>query len=235
MSSLRSPLRWLAAGAGLVAGVYATYAGVTWLRYGDAGPSADPDEDDPLLDRFMPRYEVVERHHIAVDAPAGVVLDAAREADLEGSWVARVIFRSREILMGATPDARERPTGLMDEVLALGWRVLAETPGREIVVGAVTKPWEANPVFRGLEPEAFAAFDEPGYVQIAWTLRADPAGEGRAIFRTETRVRATDASARARFRRYWACLSPGIILIRMVLLGPVKAAAERRARRADIA
>jgi hypothetical protein len=62
-----------------------------------------------------------------------------------------------------------------------------------------------------------------------WTLRADPAGLRRSIFRTETRAVATDTKARIRFRRYWSLLSPGIITIRWVALQPVKAEAERRA------
>ena len=49
------------------------------------------------------------------------------------------------------------------------------------------------------------------------------------MFRTETRAVATDAAARAKFRRYWSFLSPGIVLIRWLMLGPVKAEAERRA------
>jgi hypothetical protein len=65
-------------------------------------------------------------------------------------------------------------------------------------------PWEANPVFRALPPSEFAAFNVPGFVKIAWTLRADPTGDHESVFRTETRAVATDASARARFRRYWA-------------------------------
>jgi hypothetical protein len=71
-------------------------------------------------------------------------------------------------------------------------------------------------------------------VKIAWTLRADPEGDSASTFRTETRVLATDADARRRFRRYWAYLSPGIILIRMSMLGPLKREAERRARAADL-
>jgi hypothetical protein len=49
------------------------------------------------------------------------------------------------------------------------------------------------------------------------------------VFRTETRAVATDPEARARFRRYWAFLSPGIKLIRLLALRPVAAAAKRRA------
>jgi hypothetical protein len=50
------------------------------------------------------------------------------------------------------------------------------------------------------------------------------------IFRTETRVATTDASARVRFRRYWSFASPGIILIRWLSLPGVKRDAERRAQ-----
>ena len=79
-------------------------------------------------------------------------------------------------------------------------------------------------------PDEFRAFSEPDCVKIVWTLRADPVGAAESIFRTETRVMTTDATARAKFRRYWSFLSPGIILIRWVSLRPLKAEAERRAR-----
>jgi hypothetical protein len=52
------------------------------------------------------------------------------------------------------------------------------------------------------------------------------------VFRTETRATTTDPVSRAKFRRYWAFLSPGIILIRRMSLGLVKREAERRAREA---
>jgi hypothetical protein len=118
---------------------------------------------------------------------------------------------------------------------SIGWGVLAEVPGREIVMGAVTQPWKANVVFRPLLPDDFVAFDEPGFVKIAWTLRADPTDTGASVFRTETRVVATDAAARSRFRWYWARFSPGITLIRWLLLQPLRREAERRTREDDAA
>ena len=42
-------------------------------------------------------------------------------------------------------------------------------------------------------------------------------------------VTTTDPTARTRFRWYWARFSPGIILIRRVMLGLLKTDAERRA------
>ena len=94
-SVLRSTLRWSAAGVGLAAAGYAAYAGSTWARYGHAaGPS--PDEHDELLDRFMPAYDVVERHHIRVAAPAAVTLAVAQDMVLLDLPVVRAVFKGRE-------------------------------------------------------------------------------------------------------------------------------------------
>jgi hypothetical protein len=218
----------VAALVGVAAVAYAVYVGITWARYGHAGPPVDPAARDEALDRVMPRYEVVERHYVRIKAPARIVLDQARMIDITGATLARAIFRARELLMGAEP-ARPPSKGLIEDMKAIGWGPLAEIPDHEIVMGAVTRPWEANPVFRAIAPQDFATFSEPDYVQIAWTLRADPVDANASIFRTETRVRATDAAARARFRWYWSLLSPGIILIRWAMLQPLKATAERRA------
>jgi hypothetical protein len=221
-------MRWTAGSLGLMAVGYGAVVGTTWYRYGHIA-SAGSDERDPLLDEFMPEYDVAERHHVRVAAPAAMTLSAAADADLQQSTIVRAIFRAREVVLGAQPDAGTQPKGLLAQTTALGWRVLAEKPGREVVVGAVTQPWLPNVVFRGLGPEDFQAFQEPGYVKIVWTLRADPVGESESIFRTETRVTTTDPTARTRFRWYWARFSPGIILIRRVMLGLLKTDAERRA------
>ena len=229
---IRTALTWTAGALGVAAGAYASYVGVTWLRYGHPTRAVD-DEVDPLLDQFMPTYDIVERHHVHVAASANITLAVAREMDLQGSPVVRTIIRAREVILGATPDDRPRPRGLLGETQSLGWGILADVPERQVVVGAVTKPWEANVTFRALPPSQFVAFNEPGHVKIAWTIRADPISGTESVFRTETRAMATDADARTRFRRYWSFLSPGIIVIRWALLGPVKKGAERRARETD--
>lgn len=66
-----------AAGAAAIAGLgYAALAGRAWLRFGRAARPGTFEERDPLLDIFVPHYDVVERHHIAVDAPAALTLPA---------------------------------------------------------------------------------------------------------------------------------------------------------------
>jgi hypothetical protein len=220
-------VRWTAGAVGVSAAAYGTYVATAWLRYGHASrPSAEA--ADPLLDQFMPRYDIAERHHIQVAAPADITFAASREMDLNQSSIVRTIFRARELVLGADADAAARPLGNVALTKSIGWGVLAEVPGRELVMGAVTQPWKANVVFRALPPDEFAAFDDPDYVKIVWTLRADPVDATHCVFRTETRAVATDASARRNFRRYWSFLSPGIIMIRWMSLGPLKADAERR-------
>lgn len=214
---------------GVAAAAYAAYVGTAWLRYGHATRAAG-DEADPLLERVMPAYDIVERHHIAVAAPAEITFAAACDQDLMALPVVRSIFKARQIILGSEPDTASRPRTLLAFTKSIGWGVLAEVPGREIVMGAVTQPWQANVVFRPLPPDEFAAFNEPGYVKIVWTLRADPVGAHASIFRTETRAVATDANARSKFRPYWSFLSPGIIVIRWASLHPLKAEAERRFR-----
>jgi hypothetical protein len=210
-------------GVGALAGL--GYLGTTWARYGNPsrrGPK------DLRLDQFMPVYEVREVHHTRVAAPALVTFAVAQEVDMQQSPLLKAIFLGRELVMGAARVPRA-PQSIRSEVLALGWRVLFEEPGH-LVMGAVTQPWKADVKFRGIPPEEFAGFREPGYAKIAWTLVAEPLTPTACVFRTETRVTTTDAEARKRFRRYWCLVSPGVLLIRREMLRLVRRDAERRAR-----
>jgi hypothetical protein len=84
--------------------------------------------------------------------------------------------------------------------------------------------------FHAIPPARFASYDEPEQVKIAWTLEADPIGPALTRFSSETRAVATDAVARARFRRYWRWARFGIVAIRLLLLPAVRREAERRWR-----
>ena len=186
-----------------------------------------------LLDRFMPKYDVAVRHTIRIDAPAHVALAAAYEQDILRSRIARVLFRLRELILRAQPPPASQSGGLLEWMRKLGWGWLAEEPGRELVMGVITQPWLGNVVFRPLPAEEFVEHTEPDHVKIALSLRAEPFNSMASTFVTETRAVACDAEARRKFLRYWRIFSPGIHLIRLALLRPLKKEAERRARQAD--
>jgi hypothetical protein len=222
-----STAKWAGAAVGIALMSYAATVATTWVRYGRAAAPATG-KRDALLDRFMPTCEVVVRHQAHVAAPPDITLAAAKDHDLFASAVTRGVVRTRELVLSVRPDDRARPRRLLALMQSLGWGVLADVPGREVVFGAVTQPWKGDVTFDAVPPADFAAFAKPGYVKIVWNLRVDPAAGG-SILRLETRVATTDPVSRERFRRYWAFVSPGSILIRRVSFGPIKREAERRA------
>jgi hypothetical protein len=185
-----------------------------------------------LIEQFMPLADIAEYHETVVHAPAELVLDVAGDADLQSLPLVRAVFRLRELLLGSMQQAKRTPRGLIAETQALGWGTLAERPGRELVMGAVTRPWEADVTFRTIPAEEFAAFCEPGMVKIVWTLEVVPIEPALTLFRTETRGRATDAAARRRMGRYWLLVGGGVALIRWLMLRGVRREAERRYRKA---
>jgi len=182
------------------------------------------------IDRFIPHPDVAERHAANVHAPAELVLDTAEHFDMLGLPGVHLLIRMRERFLGAARAPERTVRGLVEETLRLGWGELARTPGREIVMGAVTRPWEANVAFRAVPPERFAGFAEPDLVKIVWTLEAEPLAADRARFVTQTRVVATDDAARAKFRSYWTKFGAGIVLIRKLAVPAMKREAERRWR-----
>ena len=214
---------------GAAAVAYVWVLADAWLRYGHARPPKGF-AADPLLERFMPAYDVVERHTVVVRARSEIAFLTAYGLNLQDSNVVRAIFRARAMLLGAVAPREPAHVGLVAQMQDQGWAVLAEVPDQEIVMGAVTRPWEADFCAFAPAPERFAAFNLPGFVKVVWTLRADPLGKGASRFITETRALATDPDARRRFRWYWARFSIGIKAIRWVSLITVKSAAERRAR-----
>ena len=127
-SRIRTVMRWTTGALGVAATAYAAYVATAWTRYGHAAPP-DPEAVDPLLDRFMPTYDIAERHHIEVGAPAEITFAAARDMDLNQSRIVRAVFRTREVLLGADPDAATRPRGIVALTSSIGWGVLAEVAG----------------------------------------------------------------------------------------------------------
>jgi hypothetical protein len=197
--------------------------------------SLDPAERQPatphrLIDRFVPVAQVREAHHIRVRAPADLVMRAAEDFDMMDIPIVFAIFWLRSRIMRAPPPPRDHPEGLLDATRRMGWVELARRPGRELVMGAAVQPWLPEPVFKPVAPDRFATYAEPDHVTIAWTLEVEPLGPDLTMFRTETRVQPTDASARRRFRWYWLRAGLGIVLIRRLMVRAVRRHAERLAR-----
>src|SRR5690242_17552996 len=125
--------KWSAAGIGIASVSYATYVGLTWFRYGHA-KRANASRSDPVLELFMSDYEVADRQSVYIAAPAEVVIATAKQMNLESSAIIRGIFRGREWILHSKSDDALRPNPFLERMKSLGWGVLAELPGREIVM-----------------------------------------------------------------------------------------------------
>lgn len=178
-----------------------------------------------LIDRFIADPDFSDEHHIDIHAPAELVLDIATRMDIQALPIVHGLIWIRGKLMGAH-DAPRKATALLDELKSLGWRVLAHVPGRTYVLGVVAQPWIADVGFHGVDAANFGACREPDAVKIVATLDAEPIASTWTRFTTETRVKATDADALRKFRRYWFAVSSGIVLIRLVTLRALKRRAE---------
>lgn len=194
---------------------------------GAAGRSAD---SQLLMDQFLPKYDLAVVHADVFRAAPVECYEAACELDLFQAPLVRTLLGIRGLpqrvvstLRGrgktTTPEASRRAFRLKDMV-GLGWILLGETPGAEIVLGQVSRPWKAvvGSTDAPTTPEQFTRFDEPGFAKIATSLRIDPYGNDSSILTMETRVALTDDTSRRRFRRYWLLIGPFSSLIRRTAL-----------------
>ncbi len=188
-----------------------------------------------LIDTYLPKYDERSYHEARVAADRATAFAALRALDLESSSIVRMLFalrsfpsrfRAQERAVNSPRVARS----FVDSMVDIGWVILEEAPGEELVAGTVTQPWEATVRFRGFSPSEFVAFEEPGFTKIVWNIAARES-DGGAIISTETRVLATSAGARRRFRRYWLVVRPGVKLIRRIALGKVRRELRRAQKR----
>jgi hypothetical protein len=190
-----------------------------------------------LLERCLPDYDVTETHVVVVDADTDVTWQAARRGDLSRSAVVRTLLELRSLpnrlqrVLAGRPAESARPPLNLDDMERVGFLLLGERPGHEIVFGSVVQPWKAvtdSEPAPQVEADRFAAFDTPGYVKVAFNIRVEPYGRGRSLVTSETRTAATDPASLHRFSRYWLLVGPISALIRRLMLRIVKSDAERR-------
>lgn len=166
-----------------------------------------------MIERWLPTPDVRTRHRRRIEAPIDAVWAALATANLLDSRLARLLFALRGLpSRGLT----------LDRLSELGFAVLERRPPTLIVLGLVARPWRLDGGLRPTDAAHFDAFDEPGYVRIAWSFLLAPVRDGSAtLLVTETRVAATDAHARRRFGRYWWVVGPFSGMVRRMMLGAV--------------
>ena len=231
--SLVLPPTWRAR-RGRTIGLLGALVGIGLGLLGVGWPVHETVVERPLerLDALMPRYQFHERHAVAVAAPPLEVDRAIRAVTADDirfyralTWVRRRGRRGPESLMDAP-----RGVPMLSLATRTGFHLLADEPGREIVLGAAgpVSP-SARAVAQGSVPRPFVAAAD-GYVSIAMNFRVVPDGRGGSVLSTETRVFAPDAETRRQLATYWRVIHPGSVLIRRGWLDAIRQRAEYIAR-----
>jgi hypothetical protein len=190
-----------------------------------------------LIDRYLPTYDVSERHHTLVAAPPAAAYAALRRVDLASTPLVRMLLGLRALPSAITHgmtgvralwDRGPEPVTIAT-LETYGFRVLVEAPPSELVLGLEGQFWRltgnvCTPPEIAFRTEAPA----PGFARAVWNFEFLTRGEGTTELITETRVRCADADARRRFLPYWYLIRPASGLIRRAILRAIREGAEGR-------
>ena len=198
-----------------------------------------------ILDRALPSWDATRVEHRVIDAsPTDVYqvalhvdfLDAVRENLLVKALLAlraaleRVVSMvlRRPMAIAAQPDTLR----LIDLPRHGQWVCLGRDPPREIAFGVIGRFWAGETAWKEVDAGDFPDFEEPGFARIACNLLVLPAKGGGSVLVYEARTRATDASSRRAFMRYWRVVSPFVgVVMRSLLKVVEREAVERGPRR----
>ena len=160
-----------------------------------------------LLDKFLPTFDVHARYQTLLSAPPERVYPLVLDLDWSRSPLVRWLVLLRGLGKGKIKLTQTNPQ-------KPGFRVLAEEPGRELVVGMVGRFWLPAAEVQRVSPDEFIHFARQGHAKMAMNFLAEPVPGGRCLLSTETRVQCLGPQARRCFRLYWSLIGPFSGLIR---------------------
>lgn len=165
------------------------------------------------LDRLIPLPRLLELDHVDLAARPDRVWDLVRHGDLARSPLVRALFKLRTLPDCIAGRKTEPGRVVLDDLVSSpdqpGFQILTDDPPREVGVGAIGKVWHLDIPFVHVEnAEAYAGFDQPDFVKVAWAVRVLPRGRQDCRVELEVRVDATDEEAWRAFRRYFRLIGP---------------------------
>jgi len=178
------------------------------------------------LEEFAPAYQFNEVHRIRIRAPRSRIYRSLKEVTASEITLFRALTWIRRFGRAGPESILNPPSHepLLEVAMRTGFLLLADDPERELVIGIVVIA--PRGVKRPATSEQFKELEASGVAKAVMNFHIEPAGDGAWLVSTETRVRATDASARRRFARYWTLIRPGSGFIRMMWLRAIKRRAE---------
>jgi hypothetical protein len=174
------------------------------------------------IDDVVPVWDWRSAHATRVAAPPERAVAAVREVSGRDLPLTGALMRIRTL--GRRSSSHDRPA--IEGMARLGLATLADEGDGGIVVGGILSPWRLRGGHRRVgSADDVRAFAEPGWVRVAAAFTVIPEGAGCRVA-TETRIAATDETARRRFGRYWRLIGPFSSITRREMLAAIRRRAE---------
>ena len=154
-----------------------------------------------VLDQWLPDPVIRSRHR------------RSAEASPEALWKAATTVRLEEThklgrLVGWRIPGVQGSSTYHELFRAYPFSVLEESAD-SLVSGLCGRIWTLARDYPSLaDPQAFAAWDEPGTVRVAFAHGVNALDDGRSELWSEARVQPVDTSARLRLKAVWAVVGP---------------------------
>jgi hypothetical protein len=163
---------------------------------------------DTHLDGQLTQWQFDEAHAIEIDAGPQRVYAAIRGVTANEIFLFRTLTAIRRFGRPESEGILNAPENepILDVAMRTSFRMLADAPPRELVVGTIIIP--------------------PRRAVAAMNFLITPIGPNRCRVTTETRVYAADPAAARRFAGYWRIIHPGSDIIRRMWLRAIKQRAE---------
>ena len=183
-----------------------------------------------LIQELMPESDIVMRHVRGVHAPPERVFSALYDTDFGKSRLIALLFALRAVpaLLVAPKETiskirKRKPDSALtlERLTKEGFGMVAEQPGREILLGVTGRFWKASAKLAPADRERFQLGPPAGEVLVAWNFLVEPAPDQHTRLSTETRIKAADVDTRLTFQRYWLVVHPGSALIRRSMLAAI--------------
>ena len=175
-----------------------------------------------LFEKYLPRHQFAERHHIAIKASPSAVLDWVAGGSLPSDPIITALLQARSMpgrllnRLGFSDAAQPQTVGLPNFI------PLERDGNREIASGLIGRFWRPD---GGLAPIAdaagFLAFDDRRTAKLVIVWTAQPEGDHTRLI-TETRIWCPDDYSRAMMSAYWLVIRLPSGLIRRRLLSAIK-------------
>ncbi|NVN86608.1 MAG: hypothetical protein HXX15_11030 [Rhodopseudomonas sp.] len=182
-----------------------------------------------LLDKFLPRYQFSERHHIKVRCGPGELLDVIQEFRPPKDGFSELAMAVRQLparlLHWLAPARVPRPSPFTLD----SFTPLARDGDREIVAGLIGRFWRADFGLCVVDGAAgFLACNPAKTSKLAIGFSTEQIG-AVTVLTTETRVYCPDRYSLTMFFPYWLAIRPVSGMLRRRALGTVRRLAESRA------